>query len=142
MKSELDLEVGLSPRVRGSPLDVRGGLVLGGSIPACAGEPREGASGSHPGWVYPRVCGGAVESFGVYSPEGGLSPRVRGSRLDDRGGGAPLGSIPACAGEPCRGCTSGNSAWVYPRVCGGAIVCDACEPLVVGLSPRVRGSHG
>ena len=30
---------GLSPRVRGNPVGNRNGVCLGGSIPACAGEP-------------------------------------------------------------------------------------------------------
>ena len=49
------------------------------SIPACAGEPalvREwfGLCG-----VYPRVCGGAVDSNWMSMSLVGLSPRVRGS---------------------------------------------------------------
>ena len=51
----------------------------------------------------------------------GLSPRVRGSLLAIDEFLFPLGSIPACAGEP-RSLT--------PRLGGNQ-----------GLSPRVRGSH-
>ena len=49
---------GLSPRVRGNPVDGLGGWYEWGSIPACAGEPlgRDGQRGA--GGVYPRVCGG------------------------------------------------------------------------------------
>ena len=49
---------GLSPRVRGNPLLYSDGIVMVGSIPACAGEPSE--SPAWAGWqrVYPRVCGG------------------------------------------------------------------------------------
>ena len=57
-----------------------------GSIPACAGE--AGAFPGRPGEreVYPRVCGGS----GAYPTTGksleGLSPRVRGKRVQLAGG--------------------------------------------------------
>ena len=90
--------------------------------------------------VYPRVCGGAPATH----PRGGicrgLSPRVRGSRLANPRGREQLGSIPACAGEPCRLSLHPHSAWVYPRVCGGARREAAAGRPSQGLSPRVRGS--
>ena len=49
---------GLSPRVRGNRSRRSGGGSGGGSIPACAGEPRRRCRRMWPGWVYPRVCGG------------------------------------------------------------------------------------
>ena len=49
---------GLSPRVRGNLSAALQMVVCRGSIPACAGEPRE-RDGRQPLWgVYPRVCGG------------------------------------------------------------------------------------
>ena len=53
-------EEGLSPRVRGSRR--RSALIdrPAGSIPACAGEPRQDREGGSMSRVYPRVCGGAV----------------------------------------------------------------------------------
>ena len=97
---------GLSPRVRGSHLDVDTRLVFADtrsipacageppdaparpvkasrSIPACAGEPTNPDSQSVSEQVYPRVCGGAI----LRSP---MSFRDRSLR-------------------------------VYPRVCGGAL---------------------
>ena len=70
---------GLSPRVRGNQdLGPHGGD-LGGSIPACAGEPvwRGGWSGRRR--VYPRVCGGTLARWRPRSWMNGLSPRVRGN---------------------------------------------------------------
>ena len=72
---------GLSPRVRGNrvrPPEVGDG---GGSIPACAGEPRKGHCAENLALVYPRVCGGTERP-----PDGprlvrGLSPRVRGNLI-------------------------------------------------------------
>ena len=71
-----------------------------GSIPACAGEPRQGFPGSTGARVYPRVCGGTPIKRLARQLAGGLSPRVRGNRDDTAVGIGGRGSIPACAGEP------------------------------------------
>ena len=133
---------GLSPRVRGNPLTATTGPSAWGSIPACAGEPRQRRGAKRRCRVYPRVCGGTRDRVGSGVKGAGLSPRVRGNPR--RSGHAPArpGSIPACAGEPTRDDTADVRKWVYPRVCGGT----AIEPLTMlsdtGLSPRVRGSPG
>ena len=49
---------GLSPRVRGNPFQLREVGGVGGSIPACAGEPGVGRGHFSISRVYPRVCGG------------------------------------------------------------------------------------
>ena len=97
-----DEAAGLSPRVRGSrPRHLRAGGEQG-SIPACAGEPSSRRAGLRQARVYPRVCGGAVPSGWTAQTETGLSPRVRGSLVHHGEHGSPIGSIPACAGEPCQ----------------------------------------
>ena len=115
----VEMDEGLSPRVRGNLND--GGLALngGGSIPACAGEPSSNVILPADATVYPRVCGGTPGNLVCRRLSCGLSPRVRGNRgHSPRGGGCP-GSIPACAGEPLK-CVVAGSVWrVYPRVCGG-----------------------
>ena len=50
----------------------------------------------------------------------GLSPRVRGSLLEDMADQAGAGSIPASAGEPLDNTPKQPDAAVYPRGCGGA----------------------
>ena len=75
-------------------------VATAGSIPACAGEPP--SSGARPiqARVYPRVCGGTMIRAPRTAATMGLSPRVRGNlRLVEQQVG-PVGSIPACAGEP------------------------------------------
>ena len=52
------------------------------------------------------------------------------------------GSIPACAGEPCRPPRGRSPKWVYPRVCGGTGDIRPSISTMSGLSPRVRGNHG
>ena len=52
---------------------------LRGSIPACAGEPRESSFGQPLSGVYPRVCGGTPAGMMPMNTAAGLSPRVRGN---------------------------------------------------------------
>ena len=54
---------GLSPRVRGNHLTAWPGNRMGGSIPACAGEPALVRLPGRRNAVYPRVCGGTPWTF-------------------------------------------------------------------------------
>ena len=90
---------GLSPRVRGKPVQQ---LILRNpqrSIPACAGEARVKVGDGLMGAVYPRVCGGSVQTPIGRRQNEGLSPRVRGKRTASSGERTYDRSIPACAGE-------------------------------------------
>ena len=94
--------MGLSPRVRGnleSKQHIKGAA---GSIPACAGEPPPGSPRSPRRRVYPRVCGGTPSPMPPTAKLAGLSPRVRGNQVARAFRQRPVGSIPACAGEPNR----------------------------------------
>ena len=134
------LNLGLSPRVRGNPSSVPRLWSRKGSIPACAGEPVSSAFASSAFEVYPRVCGGTARGATPPAPVPGLSPRVRGNRLQGRLPGEPEGSIPACAGEPDHGGPQRCTSWVYPRVCGGTAFKGDSPENLKGLSPRVRGN--
>ena len=140
MLSPYSVVNGLSPRVRGNLSVFHQILLLSGSIPACAGEPRGAQRTAPPLTVYPRVCGGTARPSKMSRRRPGLSPRVRGNR----GGCAAVevadGSIPACAGEPPPAHTSPHGSTVYPRVCGGTSCSSPLRPLSLGLSPRVRGN--
>ena len=132
---------GLSPRVRGNPEEEIDLYRAERSIPACAGEPDEGAVHHLLVRVYPRVCGGTVFSSTDVVEKTGLSPRVRGNLGVNAIRVAVPGSIPACAGEPhhLRGvCLLSR---VYPRVCGGTSSGLRPYRSLSGLSPRVRGNH-
>ena len=91
---------GLSPRVRGNPVDACRHSVQYGSIPACAGEPAKSPTARRPFTVYPRVCGGTEYDADVGTSTEGLSPRVRGNHRVLVYRVKRDGSIPACAGEP------------------------------------------
>ena len=134
------LAAGLSPRVRGNRQLVPVRPVADGSIPACAGEPRSYRAPRRTSGVYPRVCGGTHQTGSFNTPQKGLSPRVRGNL--DVGAVVALvaGSIPACAGEPAGLGPIPPLPSVYPRVCGGTVLVRRKKPVIVGLSPRVRGN--
>ena len=91
---------GLSPRVRGNLITPERKAARRRSIPACAGEPRSDDRQAAVRWVYPRVCGGTGNDVSYPGFGKGLSPRVRGNRTICMSGDMPVGSIPACAGEP------------------------------------------
>ena len=96
----LDSAEGLSPRVRGNHDVVGTEERVGGSIPACAGEPSTMPRLAWSPKVYPRVCGGTNPWPNPRLEWYGLSPRVRGN-LASRGRFRNIKrSIPACAGEP------------------------------------------
>ncbi len=132
---------GPSPRVRGK----RRGRALArarpGSIPACAGEAFESSRSSTRFRVHPRVCGGSVVNREDRPRPGGPSPRVRGKHDRSKNPGAPIRSIPACAGE--AGTSHGGTApgGVHPRVCGGSFILTQQAWEAIGPSPRVRGKH-
>ena len=133
---------GLSPRVRGNPGGGVHDVQLGGSIPACAGEPAKTRPFLRRRSVYPRVCGGTLRDMALSRRRSGLSPRVRGNP----GNVSPVDrvnrSIPACAGEPGGHCRASHRRRVYPRVCGGTHHKFLVEMVKPGLSPRVRGNRG
>ena len=97
-------------------------MMVSGSIPARAGEPKVTMNAvAHKG-VYPRACGGTLASWVGWSPLRGLSPRVRGNpdlakNLVERGEG------------------------LSPRVRGNPDLAKNLVERGEGLSPRVRGNH-
>ena len=137
-------EQGLSPRVRGNL--------------------RQREQLNHRNRVYPRVCGGTAAQRHIHHVHQGLSPRVRGNQYrflpfaDEMQGLSPrvrgnlaekrfIMSFPTvyprvCGGtwaSACLGCSSIDG--VYPRVCGGTRLGPVNQPLLEGLSPRVRGNR-
>ena len=131
---------GLSPRVRGNLGGYRPAGAFCGSIPACAGEAPGLAGLDCLLEVYPRVCGGTLQTDEGAECVMGLSPRVRGNLSVAAWASWLWGSIPACAGEPSRWTLRVGRFRVYPRVCGGTGRVSMEPESLVGLSPRVRGN--
>ena len=132
----IDLHAVVYPRVCGGAADAR---LDNGSIPACAGEPtvshlaglipalRGRSTGARR--VYPRVCGGAAPSSYKSRPPVGSIPACAGepSPVCPRGS-TDGGSIPACAGEPWRGPSVTCPNLRRSRLAGGSIPACAGEP--------------
>ena len=115
-------------------------LPLLGTIPACAGEPRQKPPSRGLTRDYPRVCGGTRWRLHQARHGLGLSPRVRGNPNACPAEVTRARTIPACAGEP-RSCERTSSALRdYPRVCGGTLNVPQHRRSGEGLSPRVRGN--
>ena len=131
---------GLSPRLRGNPPSCESCRLENRSIPASAGEPPCRAGHTVEIEVYPRVCGGTVRDEQPLPGPVGLSPRLRGNRLQGRRCAGRWRSIPASAGEPGASWTGTEAGWVYPRVCGGTLAGLAIAGIKTGLSPRLRGN--
>ena len=86
------------------------------------------------------MCGGTHRPPDIAGVRTGLSPRVRGNRVNVPIDGSEAGSIPACAGEPPAFAEHRAAAGVYPRVCGGTPDGKQHGTGAHGLSPRVRGN--
>ena len=87
------------------------------------------------------MCGGTCRGRRGWTTARGLSPRVRGNRRAGDDHQRPVGSIPACAGEPAPKPPASRQVKVYPRVCGGTSTEWATITMSHGLSPRVRGNR-
>ena len=89
-----------------------------GIIPACAGNRTSAHRLSRRSRDHPRVCGEQISAFETSRAFAGSSPRVRGTAAPSWSFLKVSGIIPACAGNRCRACPGGGSAWDHPRVCG------------------------
>ena len=131
---------GSSPRVRGTGR--RADLALSGPrfIPACAGNRFNRSTTASRSSVHPRVCGEQFRIRICIPVLVGSSPRVRGT-VDalnvfieyDR-------FIPACAGNSLTLTSECGIKTVHPRVCGEQHLVVKTSCLVLGSSPRVRGT--
>ena len=127
--------------MRGNPTQEVRALADYGPIPACAGQPCTCVTWAIPSWAYPRVCGATCVSRLDRWSDWGLSPRVRGNPSSEGARKAPVGPIPACAGQPSRHTCEPDSERAYPRVCGATLDVGVSCWHRGGLSPRVRGNR-
>ncbi len=135
------LTTGLSPRVRSYRKRKNHGVILRGSISACAELPPpepDRESVPTPSKVYLRVCGVTASTSTEGATVAGLSPRVRSYRRLRNVLDAAGGSISACAELPPRARRESRGLRVYLRVCGVILFFAALNERHQGLSPRVR----
>ena len=131
---------GSSPRLRGTHVQNLHGELLFGIIPALAGN----TFNERTYWAilrdHPRACG--EHSVGT-PPDGwglGSSPRLRGTRGVAMLAGAAYGIIPALAGNTRFHSTQCCVTRDHPRACGEHILGRSTRPIVLGSSPRLRGT--
>ena len=90
--------------------------------------------------VHPRVCGEHVKGKPQPRLILGSSPRVRGTSINQDLLGIIVRFIPACAGNMPQAPRPCIAASVHPRVCGEHLQTRALVALLIGSSPRVRGT--
>ena len=136
------IRAGPSPRVRGIHRHGWSRAAGSGSIPAGAGNPRPTGRRDLRQRVHPRGCGESRSMPRGSWSSSGPSPRVRG--ILPLLGPQKVGrrSIPAGAGNPCRGPTRRAAARVHPRGCGESSGKPTAVAARRGPSPRVRGIRG
>ena len=141
-KIHLPVTPGLSPRVRGNRDRQSASHSVGGSIPACAGQPCVGALAGMALTVYPRVCGATAAPDGFLSLPGQVYPRVCGATRKRCVLCTTMrGLSPRVRGNRYHSNITSRKERVYPRVCG-ATERGTFERLPApGLSPRVRGNR-
>ena len=130
---------GLSPHGRGKPVQSHRYILGERSIPARAGETKEGKSAAGLCQVYPRTGGGNYGKIVGARPSRGLSPHGRGKLIHKRTPAPGTRSIPARAGETRR--RHRRYLWrrVYPRTGGGNGLGFSSPRRFGGLSPHGRG---
>ena len=151
---------GPSPLARGSRVFCDRADVVGGSIPARAGQPRPLRLLLRYFWVHPRsrgaACGVFAKSTSRAGPsrsrgaatmknstrwsQWGPSPLTRGSRDLEQSQTSAIESIPARAGQPIGGANTELLARVHPRSRGAAMGAVGCTWPLSGPSPLARGS--
>ncbi len=136
------LEIGSSPRGRGTRDPQVAILHAPRFIPARAGNTRPRSSPAGRRSVHPRAGGEHVTWSRRCSRDSGSSPRGRGTRPARRAGPGALRFIPARAGNTPAWGRSSPSPTVHPRA-GGEHMCRAANMLPKdGSSPRGRGTLG
>ena len=112
------LEVGSSPRMRGTLGKAGADLIPLRFIPAHAGNTpgRSRRCAARP--VHPRACGEHSFSSAITSASSGSSPRMRGTLQRYRPRFSLGRFIPAHAGNTTPGACCTAAASVHPRACG------------------------
>ena len=109
-------------------------------IPAGAGNAQSAGARRAATPVHPRGCGERVEHKARFTAKAGSSPRVRGTPTSPLGGVSPARFIPAGAGNATAPPSSRSATPVHPRGCGERVRLSRLYGLMLGSSPRVRGT--
>ena len=133
-------QVGSSPRLRGTHAEGISSGDARGIIPALAGNTcTPVAHQLHP-WDHPRACGEHLLRLRFCYGILGSSPRLRGTRNNERHFLVCPGIIPALAGNTACNEARHSCYWDHPRACGEHLFLMRFSALYLGSSPRLRGT--
>ena len=132
--------VGSSPRMRGTPASATRRGAACRFIPAHAGNTQPSRSCWRPHPVHPRACGEHGTRYTEILRAHGSSPRMRGTRGTSGPSRRESRFIPAHAGNTALRRTDRVCVSVHPRACGEHLDALAEKVLVLGSSPRMRGT--
>ena len=138
--SVLPTGTGSSPRARGTLHSLSNVRLPTRIIPACAGNtrlrhPSRGRNADHP-----RVRGEHAAFVSLGEPHPGSSPRARGTRCGRNRSRSAHRIIPACAGNTFPKDGNHEPLPDHPRVRGEHAQRATDPVVVVGSSPRARGT--
>ena len=131
---------GSSPRMRGTHSAILTDMSSGGIIPAYAGNTDDVAFIRKDAGDHPRVCGEHRIHRLHHGQVRGSSPRMRGTHSMPIGCPESARIIPAYAGNTVRCLRYWWFAWDHPRVCGEHIQTLRDWRVILGSSPRMRGT--
>ena len=139
-QTAVNINIGSSPRVRGTDFSDLLSKAVFRFIPAGAGNGPPSRSAPMVYAVHPRGCGERARVIACTVALCGSSPRVRGTVTTAEYLIQQARFIPAGAGNGwwCR--TLSVAFTVHPRGCGERDGKGGTEPRLTGSSPRVRGT--
>ena len=126
--------------MRGTPISYALCFLLVGIIPAYAGNTDSLAGVGAVRWDHPRVCGEHQNGLNIGQNRLGSSPRMRGTRDDQRHADIVQRIIPAYAGNTMIFVSIRFMSWDHPRVCGEHLAFIRFWAVNLGSSPRMRGT--
>ena len=112
------IELGSSPRMRGTLGDSRVSYSSNGIIPAHAGNTNASSTRSRPPGDHPRACGEHLFQMLWKKSQRGSSPRMRGTLARYESRLYRFGIIPAHAGNTRLHVPLFFLPWDHPRACG------------------------
>mgnify|MGYP007005203816 CR=1 FL=1 len=133
-------KLGSSPRMRGTLRKSHAAPKLRGLIPTYAGNTNYHGTGTTKTRAHPHVCG---EHWGYRQrrPKAlGSSPRMRGTHAAEPISADGAGLIPTYAGNTLRTEPLSRRQGAHPHVCGEHGLCHCVHRIVMGSSPRMRGT--
>ena len=113
----------------------------GGSSPRMRGTPYHLGAYAMPSVDHPRVCGEHARAYSIRAKRLGSSPRMRGTLHGVPVCGPKSRIIPAYAGNTSQCAALRALLRDHPRVCGEHDRIVGIIAVVLGSSPRMRGTH-